>query len=178
MARTLPTTEIQHVYNYPVPEKESIQVTRLPFDARGGDTYQVVVDIQAPAETCFDVLTNFELMQRSSSVITEIVVRERTDDAARIEMKVKPEFDTGKFFYRYAFDRKNTMFVYWMESYEGDSPVWDNISVETRIYTFGAFSRVVLTETFLMGKDVPAADATPIFTGIGHDMFNRIKSQL
>jgi hypothetical protein len=175
MSKTVEMRQLTYLYSYPVPEKENVQVTRLPPDARGGDTYQVVVDVEATPEECFDILTDFDLQQKSSGVITEVKVLKRDADGASIAMKVKPEVDTGVFHYRYAFDRKNTQFFYWVEKYEGPDPVFYAISVETRIYTFGRFSRVILTENFLMAKDKPMADSMALFTGIGHDMLNRVK---
>ncbi|MCU0663116.1 MAG: hypothetical protein MUC50_12415 [Myxococcota bacterium] len=174
--RTVPTREINIIHSYPIPEKENVQCFRIPPDARGGDTYQIVVDVEATPEECFDILTDFDLMQKSSSVIIEIKTLKKDQDNAYIAMRCKPEVDTGVFHYRYVFDRKNTQFLYWMHDYEGDKPVYYAINVETRILNFGKISRVILTETYLVTKNTPYPDAVAIFTGIGHDMLNRIKT--
>ena len=174
--RTVPFRNPMYMHQYSVPEREAVQVFRLPPDARGGDTYQVVVDVEATPEQCFDVLTNFDLMQKSSSVITEIKVHKRDEENVFISMKVKPEVDTGVFHYRYCLDRKNTQFAYWMHDYTGDDPIFYAINVETRILSFGNISRVILTETFLLTPEKPYSDNVPLFTGIGQDMLNRIKN--
>ncbi|RMF97774.1 MAG: hypothetical protein D6734_01350 [Candidatus Schekmanbacteria bacterium] len=176
MARTVPTLEAQYIYNYPVPTKEGVQVFRFPPDARGGDTYQVVADVEATAEECFKAITDFKIMQETSSVIDEIKVIKEDDEGAVIAMRCKPEIDTGVFHYRYAFDKPNTQMFFWMYDYEGPNRQWYAINVETRVYQFEKFSRIILTETFVMMPGVPNADATGLFTGVGLDMIQRIKN--
>ena len=177
MSRIVPNLEGHYIYNYIVPEKEGVQVFRMPPDARGGDTYQVVADVEATPEECFDTLTDFELMQHTSSIIREIKVHKKDEEGAVLEMRLRPEIDSGIFFYRYAFDRKNTQMFSWMHDYKGPSKQWYAISVETRIYSFGKISRIILTETFLIGKGMPSKDATDLFTTVGYDMINRIKKR-
>ncbi|MBI5376435.1 MAG: hypothetical protein HZA77_13460, partial [Candidatus Schekmanbacteria bacterium] len=51
------------------------------------------------------------------------------------------------------------------------------INVETRVYQFGKIARIILTETFVMVKGIPNADAIGLFTGVAHDMINRTKKR-
>ena len=177
MSRTVPNLEGHYIHNYIVPTTEGVQVYRMPPCAKGGDTYQVIADLEATPEECFDAITDFELMQHTSSVIKEIIVHKRDEEGATIEMRLHPEIDSGTFYYRYAFDRKNTQMFFWMYDYKGPKRQWYAINVETRVYSFGKISRIILTETFVMEKGIPNADATGLFTGVAHDMINRTKKR-
>jgi len=177
MARTVPTIEATYIYNYEVPTKEGVQVFRQPPDAKGGDTYQVVADVEATAEECFEAITDFKAMQETSSVIMEIKVIKEDEEGATIAMKCMPEIDSGTFHYRYAFDKKNTQMFFWMYDYEGPKRQWYAINVETRVYQFDKIARIILTETFVMMPGVPNASAIGLFTGVGHDMIERIKNR-
>lgn len=177
MTRTVQNLEGQYIYQYIVPEKEGVQVYRMPPCAKGGDTYQVIADFEGTAEEAFDAITDFELMQSTSSVINKIIVHEKTEEHAKIEMTLHPEIDSGTFFYRYSFDRPNTQMFFWMYDYKGPNRQWYAINVETRVYQFGKIARIILTETFVMVKGIPNADAIGLFTGVAHDMINRTKKR-
>ena len=178
MVRTIHNLEQTYVYNYPVPEKENSHVTRLMPDARGGDTYQLVVDMEATPDEIFDATADFDLMADTSHIIKSAVTTQKDEDGALLEMELIPEVDPGKFYYRYAFDRKNHRMHFWAYDYEGPGEqLWTSIDVETRIYSFGKFSRYILTENFCLGKDQPAVDCVPIFTAIGYDIIGRVKKR-
>lgn len=177
MSRTIQNLEQTYVYNYSVPDKEGSYVTRLMPDARGGDTYQLVIDIEATPDEIFDAMSDFEMMADTSHVIAKVTVKEKDENGSIMILEMIPEMDPGKFFYRYSFDKKNHRMHYWMYDYEGPDPLWYSIDVEVRIYSFGKLSRVVLTENFTMCKDKPAVDCVGIFTGIGHDILGRTKKR-
>jgi hypothetical protein len=165
------------IYDYPVPDMEQVIVRRLPIDFRGGDNYQVVMDMECEPEELFDAMIDFELQAETSQFIDWVKVTEKTDAFIRLEMAMLPELHPGKFLYKYYPERENLRIHFWCYGVEGagDGQVWDSIDVIVHVYPFGKFSRAILTENFTYCKGQVTPDATPIFAGVGHDVINRVK---
>ena len=178
-SRQVHNIEQTYTYNYVVPEKEGVQVVRMPPDARAGDTYQVIMDIEGTPDEIFDAMLDFEMMSSTSHVIKDVRVTQRDEFGALLEMELIPEAHPGTWFYRYCFDKPNHRVHYWVYDYKGpkDQQLWDSIDVVVHIYPFGKISRVILTENLTMCKDKPAIDCIPIFNGVGHDIIGRVKKR-